>query len=114
MNTISTIGRFTADPVLRKTPDDVSVLTFTLAVDRSYVKAGEKRKVDFLDYVAWRGQAEFIEKHFSKGDSIAIEGSLQTRDLENKEGAKRKAYEILVENVTFAGRTKKDIAAASK
>lgn len=111
MNDVSVIGRFTADPELRKTPDGTPVTTFTLAIDRSYVKAGEERQADFIDFVAWRGQAEFLCKHFGKGDTVGISGSIQSRHYEDKEGKKRKAVEVLVDNVSFAGRTKKDAEA---
>lgn len=114
MNDVSLIGRFTADPELRKTPEGISVTTFTLAVDRSYVKAGEERQADFIDLVVWRGQAEFICKHFGKGDAVGISGSIQTRHFEDKEGRKRKAVEVLVNNVSFAGRTKKDAETKAK
>ena len=115
MNNISLIGRFVADPELRQTNDGISVVTFTLAVDRNFVKKGEERQADFIDFVAWRGQAEFICKHFSKADTIGINGSLVTRYYEEKEtGKRRKVFEVLVEDITFAGRTKKDLEKAAK
>lgn len=103
MNSISLIGRFTADPELKTTQSGTSVTSFTIAVNRSYVKQGEERKADFIDCVAWRGTAEFITKYFRKGQQIAITGSLETRMFEDREGKKRKAYEVIVDNVYFCG-----------
>ena len=103
LNIAAIMGRLTADPELRKTPSGVSVTTFTLAVDRSYVKQGEERQADFIDVVAWRGTAEFVCKYFSKGRMMAVDGSIQTRSYEDKNGNKRKAVEIVANNVSFAG-----------
>lgn len=101
MNRAIVIGRFAADPELKETSNGVAVTSFTIAVDRPYAKDRE-RITDWLDIVAWRGTAEFICKHFSKGDNIIVEGSMQTRTWEDKNGQKRKAIEIVAENVEFA------------
>ena len=79
LNVVALLGRLTADPELRKTPNGVSVTTFTVAVNRSYVKQGGERQTDFIDVVAWRSTAEFITKYFKKGQMIAVQGSIQTR-----------------------------------
>lgn len=102
LNVVALLGRLTADPELRKTPNGVSITTFTLAVNRSYVKQGGERQTDFIDIVAWRTTAEFITKYFKKGQMMALQGSLQTRTYEDKQGNKRKAVEILADNVYFA------------
>ena len=105
MNKAFCIGRFSADPELRQTGSGISVCSFTLAVDRPYQK--DKESVpDWLDCVAWRNTAEFIAKHFSKGDPIIVEGSIQTRMWEDKAGQKRKAVEIIADNVEFVPRTR--------
>ena len=67
LNVAVVMGRLVADPELRHTPSDVAVTSFTLAVDRSYVKSGAERQTDFIDIVAWRGTAEFVCKYFRKG-----------------------------------------------
>lgn len=102
LNVAVLMGRLVADPELRQTPSGVSVTSFTLAVDRSYVKAGAERQTDFIDVVAWRGTAEFVCKYFRKGQLAAVQGSIQTRSYTDKEGNKRKAFEIVADNVHFA------------
>ena len=95
MNRVNIMGRLTADPELKKTPNNISVTSFTIA-------QGKNEKTQFLDCVAWRNTAEFIVKHFSKGRMIAIDGSLQTRTWEDRNGSKHKAVEIIVNEVDFA------------
>ncbi|MDL2293741.1 single-stranded DNA-binding protein [Ruminococcaceae bacterium OttesenSCG-928-D13] len=102
LNVIAVMGRLVADPELRKTPNDVSTTTFTIACDRNFVRAGSGRQTDFFDIVAWRSSAEFACKYFRKGQLIAVNGSLQTRSYEDKSGNKRKVYEIVADNLHFA------------
>lgn len=102
LNVAVVMGRLVADPELRHTPNDVAVTSFTLAVDRSYVKSGAERQVDFIDIVAWRNTAEFICKYFRKGQMMAVHGSIQTRTYTDSNGAKRKAFEIVADDVNFA------------
>ena len=102
LNVVALLGRLTADPELRHTPQGISVTTFTLAVNRSYVKQGQERQADFIDIVAWRNTAEFICKYFRKGQMMAVNGSIQTRTYQDKNGNNRKAFEILADNVYFA------------
>ena len=102
LNVAVLMGRLVADPELRQTPNGVSVTSFTLAVDRSYVKAGMERQTDFIDIVAWRNTAEFVCKYFRKGQLAAVQGSIQTRTYTDKQGNKRKAFEIVADNVHFA------------
>lgn len=102
LNTTVLMGRLTADPELRHTPSDISVTSFTLAVERSYVKSGGDRQVDFIDIVAWRSTAEFVCKYFRKGQLVAVQGSIQTRTYQDKNGNNRKAFEIIADNVYFA------------
>lgn len=103
LNVAVLMGRLVADPELRHTPNDVSVTSFTIAVDRSYAKQGEERQVDFIDIVAWRGTAEFVTKYFRKGQMIAVQGAIQTRSYTDSNGVKRKAFEIVADNVSFCG-----------
>ena len=102
LNTAILMGRLVADPELRHTPNNVAVTSFTIAVDRSYVKAGTERQADFIDIVAWRNTAEFVCRYFRKGQMIALQGSIQTRSYTDSQGIKRKAFEIVAENVHFA------------
>ena len=103
MNISAIIGRFTSEPELKTTSNGTSVTSFCLAVDRKYQPSGEEKKTDFIDCVAWRNTADFICKYFSKGSMIGIEGEIQTRTFEDKNGNKRKATEIVVSNVSFCG-----------
>ena len=102
LNSIAVMGRLVADPELRRTTNGISTTTFTIACERSYVKPGAERQTDFLDIVAWRNSAEFVCKYFRKGQLIAVNGTLQTRTYEDKEGKKRKVYEIVADNLHFA------------
>lgn len=102
LNVAVLMGRFVADPELRHTPNGISVTSFTVAVDRSYVKAGTERQTDFIDVVAWRNTADFVCKYFRKGQLVAVQGSIQTRTYTDKDGNKRKAVEIVADNVHFA------------
>ena len=102
LNVAAIMGRLVADPELRHTPNDIAVTTFTLAVDRSSSRAGPERQADFIDVVAWRQTAEFVCKYFSKGRMMAVTGSIQTRNYEDKQGNKRKAFEIVANDVSFA------------
>ncbi len=103
LNVVALMGRLVADPELRHTPQGVSVTTFTIAVDRSFVRQGEQRQADFIDIVAWRSTAEFVCRYFQKGSLIAVDGSIQTRSYQDKNGNNRKAFEIVANNVNFAG-----------
>lgn len=85
LNVVALMGRLVAEPELRHTPSGVATCTFRIAVDRSYSKDGE-RKADFIDIVTWRQTAEFVCKYFHKGSMIAVNGSIQTRNYEDKTG----------------------------
>lgn len=110
MNSVSLMGRLTADPELRTTANGVSVTAFSLAVDRH----SKEKETDFIDIVAWRGTAEFICKYFTKGSLIAIQGSIQTRTYEDKNGNKRKAVEVLANSVYFCGGKKTEAEGQAK
>ncbi|MDL2219334.1 single-stranded DNA-binding protein [Ruminococcaceae bacterium OttesenSCG-928-O06] len=102
LNVVAVMGRLVADPELRKTNSGISTTTFTIACDRNFARAGEERQTDFFDIVAWRSSAEFACKYFRKGQLVAVNGSLQTRTWEDREGKKRKTYEIVADNLHFA------------
>lgn len=97
-NLVVLTGRITADVELKTTPNGVSVCTFSIAVDRGY---GENKQTDFINIVAWRQTAEFVAKYFSKGSMIGIEGSIQTRKYQDKNGNTRTAFEVVANNVQF-------------
>lgn len=103
LNVVAIMGRLVADPELRTTQQGTNVCTFRIACERSYSKPGEQRQADFVDIVAWGKTAEFICKFFQKGSMIAVEGSLQTRNYQDKQGNKRTAVEVVASNISFAG-----------
>lgn len=100
MNYVCLMGRLTSEPELKRTQTGKDVLSFTLAVDRGY---GDKKATDFLSCVAWEHTARFINQYFRKGSLIAVEGSIQTRSYEDKNGNKRTATEIVVSQTHFTG-----------
>ncbi len=103
LNCAVLMGRLVADPELKTTASGVSVTSFRIAVDRAYQKQGEERQADFIDIVAWRQTAEFVCRYFRKGSMIAVQGSIQTRSYEDKQGNKRTAVEVVADNVSFCG-----------
>ena len=102
-NKVILCGRLTKTPELKTTPAGVSVCTFSIACDRRYQVKGEERKADFFNCVAWRNEAEFISRYFSKGNPILVEGELQNRDYTDKDGNKRYITEVIVDRATFTG-----------
>lgn len=103
LNRVILMGRITQDLELKTTQSGIAVLTFNLAVERNFVKQGEERQSDFITCVAWRQQAEFISRYFSKGRMIAIEGNLRSRTYEDKNGTKHYVTEVYVDSVSFTG-----------
>ena len=103
LNKVILMGRITQDLEVKQTPQGVSVLSFSVAVQRSYARQGEERQTDFINCVAWRQQAEFIGRYFSKGRMIALEGNLRTRTYDDKNGVKHYVTEVYVDNVSFTG-----------
>lgn len=103
LNSVALMGRLVADPELKVTQSGISVVTIRLAVNRTY----DHKQTDFIDVVAWRQQAEFIDKYFRKGELIVIEGAIQTRSYEDKNGNKRSAFEVVANQVHF-GQSKKE------
>lgn len=101
LNVVTLMGRLTMNPELKTTVNGISFCSFSIAVNRSYVKQGEERTADFINIIAWRNTAEFLCKYFTKGQMIAITGSIQTRNYEDKSGNKRVAFEVIADNVYF-------------
>lgn len=103
INMVALMGRLTFEPELRTTPNGTSIIRFQVACDRNYQKDSQNRQADFIDCVAWRQTAEFISRYFHKGSMIAVEGTIQTSNFTDKNGAKRKQIEVLANNVSFCG-----------
>lgn len=102
MNNICITGRLTSAPEIKKTTSGVPVCSISIAVDRDYKVNGEKA-TDFIPCVFWRGTAEFIGKYFSKGDMIAVVGSLESRKYKDKDGNNRTVWEVKADKVNFCG-----------
>ena len=102
LNHITAAGRLTKDPELRRTQNGVAVASFTIACDRDIKDASGNKQTDFIDCVAWRNTAEFVDKYLTRGRMVIVSGRLQMREWTDKSGAKRKSAEILAENVYFA------------
>ena len=96
------MGRLTADPELRQTPQGTAVTRFTIAVDRRFRKEGSQQ-ADFITCVAWRQTAEFVCRYFQKGRMIAVEGQLQSRSWDGQDGKRQYATEVIIDNAFFTG-----------
>ena len=107
LNHIIAMGRIVRDIELRRTGSGIAVASFTIACDRDRAPEGQEKETDFIDCVAWRNTAEFIEKYFKKGRMIVVSGRLQIRGWTDKEGNKRRSAEIVADSVYF-GDSKKD------
>ena len=101
LNKIILMGRLTRDPEMRRTASGTAVTSFTLACDRDYKSDDGKRETDFIDCVAWRNEAEFVSKYFTKGRMAIVEGRLQLRDWTARDGGTRRSAEVLVANTYF-------------
>lgn len=113
LNHITLMGCLTRDPVLRRTQSGIAVASFTLACDRDYKSDSGERGVDFVDCTAWRGTAELVDKYFTKGRMAVVEGRLQSRDWTDKDGNKRKSWEVQVGSMYFAD-SRKDTPSDSR
>lgn len=104
LNSIILQGRLTRSPEMKATASGISCATFTLACEQDYKNPNGERDTDFFDVVAWRGTADFVQRYFSKGQLAVVKGRLQTRQWTAEDGIKRKAVQIVAENVYFCGR----------
>lgn len=102
LNSIIIMGRLVADPELRTTQSGVSTCSFRVAVDRNYAKQGEEKQTDFFDVTTWRNTAEFVSRYMTKGSPVAIQGSMQSRKWQDKDGNNRISWEVQADNVYFA------------
>ena len=108
LNNITLMGRLTRDPELRHTKSEIPVASFTLACNRDF---GNKDEADFIDIVAWRQTGEFANTYFRKGQLVAVQGRLQSRKWEDKDGNKRTSFEVVADRLHFAeGKKDKDVA----
>lgn len=103
LNKAIIMGRITHDLEVRQTQSGTAVLQFTVAVDRNYSKDGGEKQTDFISCVAWRQTAEFIGRYFGKGRMIAVDGRLQSRTYEDKNGVKHYLTELIIESANFTG-----------
>lgn len=101
MNKTILIGRLTKDPELKRTPNNLAVVQFTVAVSRKYKSASGEYETDFINCVAWRAQAENLAKYMRRGSLIGIEGQIQTRNYEDNNGVRRYVTEVLAESISF-------------
>lgn len=111
LNKVILMGNMTSDPELKTTPNGVSVVSFSIAVGRRFAKETDEVKADFINVVAWRNTAEFVSKYFSKGKSIVVVGSLQTRNYTAQDGSKRYVTEVIADEVTFGSANSENDAA---
>jgi len=108
MNKVILIGRLTADPNLRYTQSGNAVANFTLAVDRPFTNQGGEKETDFIDIVTWRKLAEIVANNLEKGRLVAVEGRLQIRSYDDQNGVRRKAAEIVADQVKFLDYRRQD------
>lgn len=103
LNVVAIMGRLARDPELRQTTTGKNVASFRIACDRGRRDANGQSQADWLDVVAWDRTAEFVCKYFQKGSLIAIDGRLQSRSYQDKNGQNRTAVEIVAQNANFCG-----------
>lgn len=108
MNCCIFTGRITADPELRQTPSNISVCRFTVAVQRNFKDKDGNYGADFITCVAWRAQADFISKYFTKGSAIQVRGAMQNANYTDANGVKHYAMECLVDHIEFGMGKKED------
>jgi single-strand DNA-binding protein len=101
LNKVVLIGRLTKDPDLRYTTSNIPTVNFTLAVNRPFTNQSGVREADFINVIVWRKQAENVKKYITKGSLVAVEGRIQTRNYEDKEGKKVYVTEVVADNVQF-------------
>lgn len=101
MNKVILIGRLTQDPEMRHTQSGIAMTRFTLAVDRPYTNQQGEREADFIDIVTWRKLAEICANNLGKGRLVAVDGRLQVRSYDDRQGVRRKAAEIVANEVKF-------------
>jgi single-strand DNA-binding protein len=99
VNKVFLVGRLCTDPELKYTPSGVAVANFRVAVDRPFANAQGERETDFIDVVAWRQQAEFVNSYLTKGRLVMVEGRLQVRQWQTPDGQRRRSTEVVADQV---------------
>lgn len=107
LNRVVLIGNLTRDPELRYTPSGIPVVSFTVAVNRPLLNQEKERETDFIPVVAWRKQAERCSEYLTKGSQVAVDGRIQVRSYEDRNGIRRKATEVIAWRVEFLQRLKR-------
>ena len=98
MNKVFLIGNLTRDPEFRETPSGVPMCRFTIAVNRNYKNADGERQTDFFNCTAWRVTAETISRYTKKGNKVAVTGSVEIREYEDNQGARRTSVDVIVQD----------------
>ena len=108
MNKVILMGRLTRDVEMRQTPNGVSLARFSIAVNRRFAGKDAQQQADFINCVAWRQTAEFVNKYFTKGSMAVVSGRLQIREWTDREGGKRTTAEVVADNVYFGESKRRD------
>ena len=108
MNKVILMGRLTRDVEMRQTPNGVSLARFSIAVNRRFAGKDAQQQADFINCVAWRQTAEFVNKYFTKGSMAVVSGRLQIRDWTDRDGGKRRSAEVVVDNIYFGESKRRD------
>ena len=111
MNRVCLIGNLVKTPDLRYTQNNTPVASYTIAINNRH---GEKQETDYINITTWGKRAEFVTKYFTKGQAIAITGRLKNKNYENKNGIKHYSYEVVTEDIEFAGKKKEEIVIEPK
>lgn len=101
MNKAFLIGRLTRDPELRYSSSNAAIANFSIAIDRQYTNGQGQRETDFINIVAFQKQAENIKKYVGKGSLVAVDGRIQTRNYEDKDGKRVYVTEVIVDSIDF-------------
>lgn len=111
MNRVCLIGNLVKTPDLRYTQNNTPVASYTIAINNRH---GEKQETDYINITTWGKRAEFVTKYFTKGQAIAITGRLKNKNYEDKNGIKHYSYEVVTEEIEFAGSKKEEIVIEPK
>lgn len=114
LNDVTLMGRLTRDPELRYTGSNTPVCSFTLAVERDFKDQGGEKITDFIDCVAWRQTAEFVNKYFSKGSMAIVKGRIQVRDWQADDSSKRRSTEVVASSIYFGESKRRDDGSAPR
>ena len=108
MNSVQLVGRLTKDPELKLTQNQTQFCSFIIAVDRKFKDSNGQRQADFINCLAWKQNAAFIQKYFHKGNRIGLTGTLQTRSYDDQDGQRHFITEVVIDGVEFVESVKED------